>query len=398
MKIKPLLILLGCLAVFGTLLAVGLLPRLQRGRALAAAAREEAVALPPVTVVRVQRAKDAGTLVLPGTIESVTDASIQARAEGYLRKRYVGIGDRVQAGQVLAELEAPELEQQVRQALAQLAQQRATLGQVQAALTQAQAQLKLAGLTRERWQRLVKNGILPRQEGDEKQAVYDVREADVRAAEANIAAVRDAVAAGEANLQRLRELQSFLQVRAPFAGVITVRNTDIGELIRPGGPELFHLAQMSPLRMLIDVPQREAVNVRVGQRAEIQVTELPRKQFGGRITRTSNAISGESRTLRTEIMLDNPQGLLLPGMYAQARLNTPEAQPALLIPGDTILVRGGAQVVACLPDGKTVRLRQVTLGRDYGTEVEVLSGLSEGDIIVANPNDDIREGVTVRHP
>jgi RND family efflux transporter MFP subunit len=328
------------------------------------------------------------------------EAAIYARADGYLRKLYVDIGDKVRAGQVLADIETPELDQQLRQARASVDQSKAALKQAQAAVSQARANLELAKVTLDRWKQLVTAGVMARQDGDEKQATYDARQADLEAALANVVAAGSNISANEANVQRLAELQAFGQVTAPFDGIITVRNTAAGTLISAGtsspNRELLREAQIDLLRIFISVPQTNAAAIRLEMAADVRVQELPNRVFHGAVARTASALEEASRTLRTEVHVQNPDHTLLPGMYGQVRFSIARSNATPLIPGETLVIRStGTHVALVGPDGK-VHFQKIEVGRDYGHEIEVLSGLVAGQTVIVNPTDDIREGVVVQ--
>jgi RND family efflux transporter MFP subunit len=379
--------------------AAGYMPRRQRQSELRAEAAAAAQSNRRVHVVPVTRSAARSDVTLPGAIQAVNEISIYARADGFLKRRLADIGDRVRAGQLLAEIETPEIDQQIRQARAALEQTRAAALRQRAALGQAQANLKLAAVTVKRWDTLVTRGVLSRQEGDQRQAEYDARRADVSAAEAAVKASDSDVDAAAANVQRLLELQSFRRVTAPFAGIITARNVDTGTLISAGGGSsaraLFDLAQIDRLRIFINLPQPFASSVRPGQAADVVLQELPGRSFRGSVTRTASSLDERSHTLLTEVQVPNPQHELLPGMYAQVKLGVGRAVPPLVIPSDTLLVHpDGSFVLAVGQDGK-VHPRRVALARDYGTTVEIASGLTGDERLIVNPTDDLKEGDTV---
>ena len=387
------LLLLG-LVVAGYYL--GYLPRQKRELALAAESKSDTEALPLVTVSPVTRSGATSSLVLPGNIEAVTEAPVLARASGYIKSRSVDIGDRVKAGQVLAEIEAPELDQQIRQAQAGIDQAASNIEQSQAALQQGQSNAALAKITAERSQKLFDRNVVSRQDNDTAQMQYSAQQANVSALEKAVAAARSNSSAFEANLARLNDLKSYLTVRAPFAGVITVRNIDVGALVTEGSTLLFRIAQADRLRTYLNVPQADSGSVRVGQHATLIVPDLGGRKFTGLVTRTANALDPASRTLLTEIQVDNSNGALLPGMYTEVDLAVPRASPPMVIPADTLVVRGdGPQVAVVDPDG-TVHFKLIHLGRDLGTSIEVLDGLEVGQMLAVNPGDTVREGARVK--
>jgi RND family efflux transporter MFP subunit len=297
------------------------------------------------------------------------EAPIYARTSGYLKRFLVDIGAQVKEGDLLAEIDTPELNQELAQARAQLAQ--------------SDAALSLAKITAARWAELLKTSSVSEQEAAEKQADLELKTANVEAARANV--------------RRLEELHAFEKVTAPFAGTITARNTDVGMLITAaGGRELFRLAQTSTLRVFVRVPQTAARGVEAGQTAEFSIPELPGRVFPAKIVRTSGAMSADSRTLLTELTVDNARGEILSGSFAQVRFTQSDIDSAPTLPANTLLFRAeGMQVGVVKADGR-VELRNVTLGRDFGPMVEVLGGVSVGDRVILNPSDSLVSGATVR--
>ena len=386
-------LLLACLIVAGFL--KGYIPHQRNEAMLAAEADTASRELPTVTTVSVERSAANGTLVLPGNIQALTEAPVLARASGYIQKRYVDIGDRVKSGQLVAEIEAPELDQQVNQARAALDQSRAALEQASANLLQGQAQEQLAKVTATRWKNLVAKGVVSRQENDTYQSQWQAAQANVSALEKAVSSARSNINAAQANLSRLTELQGFKSVRAPFAGVITVRNVDVGALVNEGNTMLFRIAQNDRLRIYLNVPQSDADSVHVGQVARLVIAGFAGHQFSGTVTRTANALDTTTRTLLVEVQVANSGGLLLPGMYAQVDLTTPRRDPPLLIPGDTLIVRSTGPEVGVVGADHVVHFQQLQLGRDFGDKIEVLSGLTAGQQVVVNPGDTVQEGAKV---
>ena len=375
---------------------VGYLPRQKREDVLAAESKETGSSLPLVNVSKVTRAAGRSNLVLPGNIQAVTEAPILARATGYIKKRYVDIGDRVKSGQVVADIEAPELDQQILQARAVIEQAKSSVQQADAAIQQARANENLAKVTAGRMSNLLGRGVISKQDNDTAQAQYAAQQANVQALEQASAAARSNVAAAEANLSRLNQLKTYQTVRAPFDGVITLRNVDTGALVNEGSTLLFRIAQTGMLRIYVNLPQSEADSIKPGQRADISIAELIGKKFTGVVTRTSNALDPSTRTLLTEVQVPNAAGVLMPGMYANVDLIVPRKDPPLLIPGDTLVVRAdGPQVAVVLPDA-TVHFTRITLGRDFGDRLEVLSGLELDQQLAVNPSDVVREGAKVK--
>jgi RND family efflux transporter MFP subunit len=392
------LVVLGLLfaVLIGSGFFLGYLPRQRREMVLAAESKSEGQSLPVVNVQLVKRSSAKTSLVLPGNVQAVTEGPVLARASGYIKKRYVDIGDRVTEGQVLAEIEAPELGQQIKQAQATIDQANSTVQQAEAALEQGKANANLARVTSERWANLLTKGVVSRQDNDTYQAQYQAQVANVQALERAVAATKSNVAAAEANLARLNQLLNYQTVRAPFAGVITLRNVDTGVLVTEGTTLLYRIAQTGRLRTYLNVPQADADSVRVGQQATLTIPDRPGRKFDGAVARTANALDPATRTLLVEVQVPNPAALLMPGEYAEVDLAVPRKDPPLVIPADTLVVRGdGPQVAVVRPDG-VVHFTGIQLGRDLGDRLEVLSGVEEGQQLVVNPSDLIREGVKVK--
>jgi len=302
-------------------------------------------------------------------VRPFVEAPIYARASGYLKRWLVDLGGTVEAGQLLAEIDSPELNQELARARAELAQ--------------AEAALALARVTATRWADLLKTASVSEQETAEKQSDLALKSATVDGARANV--------------HRLEELQSFERVTAPFAGVITARRTDVGELVAAaGGRELFRLAQTGTLRVYVRVPQTAARAVKLGQIAELTIPELPGRIVPAKVVRTSGAMDPSSRTLLTELEVDNAKGEILAGSYAQVRFPNAQSEAVLTLPSNTLLFRAeGLQVGVVGADG-TVALRGVTLGRDFGATVEVLAGVGPADRVIVNPADSLLNGARVR--
>lgn len=309
------------------------------------------------------------TVSLPGTLQGYVQSPIAARASGYLKRWTHDIGSRVAKGALLAEIEAPEIDQQLSQAIAAREQTASSLG--------------LAKSTRERWEALKKRDAVSQQELDEK------RSGEVQAT-ANLAAA-------DANVERLRQLEGFKRVVAPFAGVITRRNVDVGDLIEAGGGAgrvLFTLTQTDPLRVYIYVPQAYSQLVKPGQEVSITQAELRGRIFRGTVARTAGSIDAATRTMQVEIQLPNRDGLLLPGAYVQAALPL-AASKALVIPANTLMIRSEGTLVAVVGADGRIKLKLIKVGRNYGQTVEVIDGVSATDQLVLNPSDSLGEGDTV---
>ncbi len=374
----------------------GFLPHQKRQTELIAQAKSDTETAPLVNVTVAETSSAKSELTLPGNIEALTEAPVLARASGYVSKRHADIGDRVKAGQVLAEIDNPEIGQQVLQAQAALEQSKAGLEQANANLVQAKTNEQLYKTTAGRFDLLVKKGAVSRQENDNYKAQFEAQQSGVLALEKAIDVAKSNVGAAEANLARLKSMQGYVKVHAPFDGVITQRNVDVGALVNEGSTLLFRIAQTNTLRAYVNVPQSDAGAVHVGQPAKITISNLPDRQFQGTVTRTANALDPASRTLLAEVQVPNPAGLLMPGMYAEVNFTAPRAEPPLLIKGDALLMRSDGPQVAVVQPDSTVHFKIVRLGRDYGEKIEVLSGLAPGDRLVINPGDNIQEHVKVR--
>ena len=365
--------LLAFFLVVAIVVAAGIIPRLSSRAAL----RVETTRLstPTVAVVRPRLSQPAQEIVLPATIQPWTDAPIYARTNGYLRRWYTDIGAQVRAGQLLAEIDTPEVDQQLRQA-------RADLGT-------AKANLDLAGITNTRYHELLKTDSVSKQDADNAAGDFEAKRAIVQSAEANV--------------KRLEELQSFEKIYAPFDGVITARNIDVGDLIdagSSGGPaparELFHLAATRRLRVYVNIPQPYSPAARPGLTAELRLPEYPGRHFTGTLINTSSAIDLATRTLLAQFEVPNPSGELLSGAYAEMHLKLTAEKPSYILPVNTLLFRSeGLRVVVVGPDNKAV-LVPITLGRDFGNEVEVIAGLNGDEQIITDPPDSVVDGEAVR--
>jgi RND family efflux transporter MFP subunit len=343
----------------------------RRGADAALKRATKAAAVPTVAVVYPAASSPSDELVLPGTARAFTDAPIYARANGYLKKWYADIGARVTQGQILAEIETPELDQQLRQARADLENARATM--------------EMAKTTADRWVTLLKRDAVSRQETDEKVSDYNAK--------------RAIVDSNGANVRRLEDLQSFQRITAPFDGVITARNTDLGALIDAGAGaqarELFRLAATSKLRVFVSVPQAYAQAARPGTPTTITLEENPGKVYRGTLARTSSALDPTARTMLTEVEMDNPSAEVLPGAYVVVRLCVGLETRGMTIPANTLLFRSEGLRVAVVRDGRA-ELVPVTLGRDYGRSVEVVTGLQSIDAVILDPADSLVSGAPVR--
>jgi RND family efflux transporter MFP subunit len=425
---KGKMVLLGLLVV-GGLLALGIVPRLQQHVLLSARQHEVEDGRVVVTVVHPERAPAATEFVLPGNIQAIEETALYARVNGYLHERFVDIGARVHAGQVLAVIETPELDQELAQARAALAQAevgvtqtqakldqaRATQQQARANLEQARAILALAQVAKERWNVLVElQGAVSRQEADEKRTAAEVGQANVGAAqatvastrasvsvaEADVAAARTNVAAQQANVQRLTALRSFQQLTAPFDGIITARTVDRGALITAGSgstsASLFRMARAERLRIYVRVPQTWVRALTPGGQAQVLVPEFPARTFLGQVVSTAGALDQASRTLLTEVQIPNDDGSLLPGMFANVQFAIVRAEPPFWLPATALILGAGGMQVAVVRDDQTVHLQTVEVGHDLGQKVEIVAGLTGTESIIVNGGDRLREGLRVR--
>jgi RND family efflux transporter MFP subunit len=388
-------LLLGFLVLLAVAFLAGYLPLQKREAALRAEVGGQERGLPRLNVIHVGHESNQSEIKLPGTMQAVTEAPILARTDGYLTRRLADIGDHVRAGQVLAEIDAPELDQQIRQAEAAVGQAEAALEQAQANLEQGRANRELARITAERSKTLTERGISPKQENDQSQAQLAAQDANVQALEKAIQAQRSNVAAVKANLARLEEVRAYRQVKAPFDGVITLRNVDVGALVSTGSTLLYRIAQTGTLRTYVSVPQGNVNSVHIGQTATVTVSHLPGRTFRGRVSRTANALDPSSRTMLVEVDVPNADGALLPGTYAEVDLTGARANPPLVVPAAAIVFRtDGAQVAVVQPDG-SLHLQKIVVGRDYGDRLEILQGIEVGTMIVAAPGDTAREGAKI---
>jgi RND family efflux transporter MFP subunit len=331
----------------------------------------QASAIPYVDLISPKASADADDIALPGSTSAFNDTPIYARTSGYVKRWYVDIGARVKKGQLLATIETPELDQQLQQARADL--------------ENAEANLQLAKITAARWQHLLESDSVSHQETD--QAVSDLHSKQAL------------VNSGKANVERLEQLQAFERVTAPFDGVVTARNTDIGALVQAGdnsGPkELFHMAAIQTLRVYVAVPEIYAAFVKNGEQSKLTLDALPGETLTGTIVRNADAIDATSRTLNVEVDVPNPTGRLLPGAYAFVHLRVPPHPGSVTIPSNALLFRAEGLRVGVVRNGH-VELTPIAIGQDYGSTVEVISGLSARDPVIVNPSDSLANGAAVR--
>jgi RND family efflux transporter MFP subunit len=330
------------------------------------------MALPAVSVVSPKQTTPAEEIILPGNVQPFITSPIYSRTSGYLKKWYFDIGAHVKQGQLLAVIDTPEVDQQLQQSLSNL--------------NTARANLTLAEITKNRYQGLLKKNAVSQQDADNAVGTYDANKAIVDASQANV--------------KQLQALQSFEKIYAPFDGVVTARNTDIGDLINSGSSgiaktDLFHISQPGKLRVYVNVPEEYSQGIKVGMTADLSLAEFPGRKFQGKLVRTAEAINMTTRTLLIEIEVDNPSGTLLTGSYAEVHLKVATQASTLLLPVNALLFRSEGLRVGVVKDGKVV-LSAVTPGRDFGNQIEVVSGLQPADQVIINPPDSLVSGQQVQ--
>ena len=368
---KFLLIVLGVALVLGVLAFFGITGAVTKHHERDKTSQAVEAGAMTVRVTKPTRSPPVFDFHLPGNSEPLTTATLYARVNGYLKSRLVDIGDRVEAGQLLATVDAPELDAQLNASRAQLEQSRAALG--------------IAKVTYEREKRLLEQKVVSKQEYDQAEANYNQALANVKTAEANV--------------QNLTVQQGFEKITAPFTGVVTTRFLDDGALIASGSatttPAIYTVSQTDILRVFIYVPQAYAPNVQTGQEVEVSAPEFPQKVFKGKVTRTADALDPVARTERVEIQIPSEQGRLLPGMYLNIRFKVQQSEPALVVPANTVDIRKEGPRVAVLDKDQKLRYREVKLGRDFGQTIEIASGLQGNETVVVNPSTDLVEGEKV---
>jgi RND family efflux transporter MFP subunit len=359
------------LVVVAGIVIAGIVPRLKAKAALRIETYD--LAVPTVNVIHPKLGAPRTEIVLPGNIQAFIDSPIYARTNGYLKKRYVDLGAHVKAGQLLADIETPEVDQQ--------------LDQARADLNTAQANYHLSEITASRYRDLSKTDSVSKQDVDNAIGDFEAKKA--------------MMASARSNVKRLEQLQSFEKIYAPFDGVITARNTDVGHLIDSGaaggtGTELFHVAETKTLRVYINVPQQYSQAAKPGLAADLTLQEFAGRRFKGRLVRTADSIDLASRTLLVEVDVDNPSGELLPGAYGQVHLMVTSGASTVILPVSALLFRSEGLEAGTVESGNRAELRKVMLGRDFGTEVEVISGVTATDSVIVNPPDSLASGETVR--
>lgn len=364
------LLIIAVLVLVGIVIA-GVIPR-RRAEADLKKTTDQ-LAIPTVEVMLPKKGAPTTEIVLPGNIEAFSDSPIYSRTDGYLTKWYFDIGSHVKKGDLLADIETPEIDQQ--------------LDQARADLNTAEANFSLSQITAQRYEDLAKSDSVSKQDVDNANGDFQAKKA--------------MVASAQSNVNRLQQLQSFEKIYAPFDGVITARNTDVGHLINAGassspGTELFHIAALNKLRVYINVPQEYSESARPGLTADLELQQFPGREFKGTLVRTADAMDPASRTLLTEVDVENPTGVLLPGEYAQVHLRVPSGPLSVIIPVTALIFRSEGLQAAVVNDGQHAELRRIVLGRDYGSEVEVVSGLTAQDHVMIQPPDSLVQSEVVR--
>jgi RND family efflux transporter MFP subunit len=358
------------LAIIAAVVIGGIVPRLRAKEALQKETYD--LAVPTVNVTHPKQGAPQTEIVLPGNMQAFIESPIYARTNGYLKKWYVDIGGRVKTGQLLAEIETPEVDQQLQQARSQL--------------NTAKANYSLAQITSNRYQELKNTDSVAQQDVDNALGSERANAATVSAAEYQV--------------KYLEQLESFRKIYAPFDGIITVRNTDVGHLINSGAgsptAELFHISAIHTLRVYINVPQQFSPAAKSGLPATLTLQEFPGRKFKGTLVRTANAIDLATRTLLVEVDVENPTGELLPGAFAEVHLAVPSGAPTFILPVSALIFRAQGLQVVVVRDGKRAELANIILGRDFGSEVEVVSGLQADDQVIINPPDSLITGEEVR--
>jgi multidrug efflux pump subunit AcrA (membrane-fusion protein) len=391
------------IAVLGLALLLGWLPHLERNKAVIAMAQRRQNALPTVEVQTVHRTSSEEELTLPGTVTPLKSAHIYARASGYLKVRYVDLGDMVRKGQLLGMISAPDLDSTV-------AQQAALVQQSKDNVSSAQSTLRLQQATYARVHTLVLHGILSKQEDDAALAAVD-------SAQSNLLAMENAAKGAQAALGREQSLADFEQIRSPIDGTITARNVEVGNLVAASGAaqglaaaspismsgpptggaqggELFDVVDLASLEVFVSAPEQDAPFVQTGQPVDLTFSELPGEMFEGKVVRSSDSLSQQTRTLLAEVQVRDTQHRLRPGMFASVQMHYRAPNPGILISGDSLLTTARGQFVPVVQNN-LIQMRPVHVGRDLGTHIYITAGLQDGDVVVVNPNDAVKQGLRV---
>lgn len=384
--------------IFVGVLGGGVLLHLSRDSDASAFQKEQASIIPHIHAVRAVRQDGPVRLELPGQTVAIEQARLFARATGYIAERHADIGTRVEKGSRLARIAAPDLDQQLVQAHAQLALSKAQLSQSTAQVEQARANLALAKATHSRTANLVKQNFESRQSFDNAEANVQTQSANLTAAMAGVEVAQANVASQQATVDRLKRLTEFEAVLAPFSGVVTARNIDVGDLVSAdasGGVPLFSVARDDVLRVQVAVPQAEAAGLVDGLTAEVVAPEAPGKIFKGHIARNAKSFDAATRTLLVEVDVPNPSGELHPGLFARVTLEIPRPRPLVTMPAQALLFGADGPQIAAIESGDTIRLKKIVIARDFGTTVEIKDGLAGDETIVLDPPADIEDGMKV---
>lgn len=427
--IRVLSILVGLLlvALFSSLFALGAIPRIQSNQIISARKTKQLEKTPSVSFVEAQAVPSIQQIRLPGAAEAILDAKVYARVDGYLKSRYVNIGQTVKKGQLLAEIDTPELDKQVLSARSNVNQAEAQLLAAREALIKAQTDehtaasnvqkartdLKFAGVQYERYKGLVKEGAVSREAGDSRETDYNGARATLQSAlsqqksasasikqsEAAIEVAKAAVETARSQLSQYLATQEFKRVKAPFSGTVIHRNVDPGALITSGSDSnnstLFEIANTDTLRVFVYVPEQHVSSIKVGQDALLAFQAFPSEKFKGKVTYIAGGLDPRSKTLQVEIHLLNPTHRLMPGMYAQVSFQTNVKELVALVPGSAIQSRAEGTLVYVVDDKNLVHLKKVEIRRDLGDQVEITSGIDIGDRVVISPSYEIQDGVSV---
>jgi RND family efflux transporter MFP subunit len=370
-------------AVLATLVALGAVPRSLRAAALEQEDVVAAAVVPRVQVARAQRAASGAPVVLPGTVQPLQETAMYARANGYVRKWNVDIGAPVKKGQVLADLDLPDLDEELRQA-------RAAVKQAEAAIAQAKSQLGFARATNERFTALVATGVVSRQLTDQYSSEYEVQRANLEAAQA-------ALGSATANVHRIEDLRAYGSITAPFDGVVTMRAAEVGQLVVSGaqGQPLYKVAEDDVVRVFVHVPQLFAGGVAVGMDAPTSIREAPGRPFHGKVTRTSRELDTATRALLVQVDIPNPDGALVSGMYAKVSFDVKRQDAPVFVPATAALIDASGTRVATVRDG-AIRWRKVEIAGDLGDRLAIATGVDEGDSLVLSPSGRLAEGEPVQ--
>jgi RND family efflux transporter MFP subunit len=371
------------LVALGALVVVGVVPRIAHNRAMESDARAAASDIPHVRVARAQRSAKLGDLVLPGNVQPLQETPVYARANGYVRKWYVDIGAQVKAGQTLVDLDLPDIEAELRQGVA-------AARQAQAGIAQSKTQLDFAKTTNDRYAALGVTGVVSQQQIDQYSSAFGVQQSGLEAAQAN-------KGSADANVRRLQDLKSFGTIAAPFDGVVTYRNAEIGQLVVSGtgnGLPLFKVAEVDVVRVFVNVPQLYAGGIHVGMDAPTRVRETPGRVFAGKVARTSNELDLATRSLLTEVDIPNADRALVSGMYANVSFDVTRQDQPIFVPA-TSVVFDASGTRAALIKGDTIHWQKVEIEADQGDRLAIATGLADGDIVAVTPSERLVEGMKV---